>query len=210
MMNTFTSNTSGKLDGFEYELWRQSTGDVSMSLTGGGTYKCKWDQVDNILFRTGQKFNNDKTHDKFGSIFLDYGVDYHPDGNSYLCLYGWTVDPLLEFYVVEAWGSWRPPGADSKGIVEVDGGTYDIYETTRYDQPSIQGVQTFQQFWSVRTEKKTQGIISLTDHIKIWENMNMTLGKMHEIALCVEGYKSNGSADVYKHVLKIGDTTFGG
>jgi endo-1,4-beta-xylanase len=208
-METINSNTRGKFDGFEYELWRQSSGDVSMTLTGGGTFKCRWDEADNILFRTGQKLGSNATHDELGDIFLDYGVDYHPDGNSYLCLYGWTVDPLLEFYVVEAWGSWRPPGADSKGIVTVDGGTYDIYETTRYDQPSILGVQTFQQFWSVRTEKKTEGTISVTEHIKIWENMGMKLGKMHEAALCVEGYKSSGIANVFKHVLKIGDTTFG-
>ena len=205
----FKSNTKGSFEGFEYELWRQSEGDVSMELTGPGTFKCGWKEADNILFRTGLKFDSSKTHEQLGVISLDYGVDYQPDGNSYQCLYGWTLDPLLEFYVIEAWGSWRPPGADSKGIIQVDGGSYDVYETTRENMPSIIGVTTFNQFWSVRTEKKTEGSISLTEHIKIWEGMGMKLGKMHEIAFCIEGYKSSGYADVFKHVLKIGDTVYG-
>ena len=206
---SMNSNTRGELGGFEYELWRQSKGDVSMVMTGGGTFKCKWDDVDNILFRAGKKFDSTKTHDELGAFYVDYGVDYHPSGNSYLCLYGWTIEPLLEFYVVDAWGDWRPPGADSKAIIEIDGGTYDVYETTRHQMPSIQGVQTFQQFWSVRTGKKTEGAISVTEHIKAWENMGMKLGKMHEIAFCIEGYMSSGIANVYRHVLKIGDAVFG-
>jgi len=203
------SNIRGEHGGFEYELWKQSKGDVSMTLKNGGTFECEWKEVDNILFRTGQKFDNTKTHDQLGNISINYGVDYNPDGNSYLCLYGWTVDPLLEFYVVDAWGSWRPPGADSKGIIQIDGGSYDVYETTRTDMPSIIGVQTFNQFWSVRTEKKTEGSISVSQHIKAWEKMDMILGKMHEMAFCIEGYNSSGKADVYKHELIIGNTVYG-
>ena len=135
---------------------------------------------------------------------MQYGVDYRPSGNSYLCVYGWTVDPLVEYYIVESWGDWRPPGAGSKGTINVDGGTYDVYETTRNQQPSIKGTATFQQYWSVRTSKKTSGTISVSEHFNAWERMGMRMGKMYEVALTIEGYQSSGSADVYTNVIMSG------
>jgi len=206
-----TGNKSGVHDGFDYECWKDR-GDVSMTLKGGGTFECKWSNINNVLFRTGKKLDSKKTHDELGDISLVYSCSYNPEGNSYLCVYGWTVDPLIEYYIVESWGSWRPPGAKSKGTVEIDGGTYDIYETTRTEQPSIQGRKTFQQYWSVRTEKKTGGTISVSEHFKAWENVGMTSvkqGKMYEVAFCVEGFRSRGDAEVHKYILTIGDTTIG-
>uniref|UniRef100_S0DFN2 endo-1,4-beta-xylanase n=3 Tax=termite gut metagenome TaxID=433724 RepID=S0DFN2_9ZZZZ len=192
-----TGNGTGTHGGYDWELWRDR-GDVCMILKEGGAFECSWDNINNALFRTGKKFDATRTHDQLGDISLDYGCDYHPDGNSYLCVYGWSVDPLIEFYVVEAWGNWRPPGAESKGTVEIDGGTYDIYRTTRVEQPSIQGTTTFEQYWSVRTDKKTSGTVSVSEHIRAWEKMGMELGKIYEVAFCVEGYQSRGTADVYK------------
>ncbi|MDH6309933.1 sialate O-acetylesterase [Dysgonomonas sp. PFB1-18] len=206
--DTIISNKSGMHDGFGYELWHDK-GDVSMILKEGGAFECNWDNINNALFRTGKKFDSTKTHDQIGTIFLDYSCDYQPDGNSYLCVYGWSVDPLVEFYIVEAWGSWRPPGAEPKGTVEIGGSMYDIYETTRVEQPSIEGDTTFQQYWSVRTNKKTEGTIPVSEHFKVWEKMGMKLGKIYEVAFCVEGYQSKGKANLYKHRLTVGDTVIG-
>lgn len=206
--DTIVSNKSGVHDGFGYELWHDK-GDVSMTLKEGGTFECKWDNINNALFRTGKKFDSTKTHDQIGTISLDYSCDYQPDGSSYLCVYGWSVDPLIEFYIVESWGNWRPPGSESKGSVEIDNSLYDIYETTRVEQPSIVGNTTFKQYWSVRTNKKTDGTIPISEHFKIWEKMGMKLGKIYEVALCVEGYQSKGKANLYKYILTFGDTTIG-
>jgi endo-1,4-beta-xylanase len=178
-----------------------------MTLNSGGTFSCQWSNINNALFRKGKKFNETQTHQQIGNISVTYGCDYQPNGNSYLCVYGWTSDPLVEYYIVDSWGSWRPPGASSKGTITVDGGTYDIYETTRVNQPSIKGTATFQQYWSVRTSKRTSGTISVSEHFKAWENRGMPLGKMYEVALTVEGYQSSGSANVYSHTLNIGGPT---
>src|SRR5690606_1526848 len=113
-------------------------------------------------------------------------------------------EPLVEYYIVESWGSWRPPGATAKGTITVDGGVYDIYETTREIQPSIIGTATFQQYWSVRRERKTSGTVSVSEHFKKWESMGMPMGKMYEVALTIEGYQSSGTADVYKNNLILG------
>ncbi len=200
---TLSSNETGTHGGYDYEYWKD-TGNGSMTLKDGGAFSCQWSNINNILFRKGRKFNETQTHQQIGNITVQYGVDYRPSGNSYLCVYGWTVDPLVEYYIVESWGDWRPPGAGSKGTINVDGGTYDVYETTRNQQPSIKGTATFQQYWSVRTSKKTSGTISVSEHFNAWERMGMRMGKMYEVALTIEGYQSSGSADVYTNVITVG------
>jgi peptidoglycan/xylan/chitin deacetylase (PgdA/CDA1 family) len=200
------NNATGNQDGYDYELWKDY-GTTSMTLNGGGAFDCSWSNIGNALFRKGKKFDSTKTYQQIGNISIDYGCDYRPSGNSYLCVYGWTKNPLVEYYIVESWGSWRPPGASPKGQITVDGGTYDVYETTRVNQPSIEGNTTFKQYWSVRTSKKTSGTISVSEHFKAWERMGMRMGNLYEVALNVEGYQSSGSANVYKNTIQIGGSS---
>ena len=206
---TIYNNQTGTQDGYNYELWKDY-GTTSMTLNGGGTFSCQWSNIGNALFRKGVKFDSTKTYQQIGNISVDYGCNYQPNGNSYLCVYGWSKSPLVEYYIVESWGTWRPPGATSKGTITVDGGTYDVYETTRVNQPSIEGDTTFKQYWSVRTSKRTSGTISVTEHFKAWERMGMKMGKLYEAALNVEGYQSSGSANVYKNNITVGGSGSGG
>ena len=200
---TLTRNEIGTHGGYDFEFWVDN-GSGSMTLTDGGTFSCQWSNINNILFRKGRKFDQTQTYQQLGNISIRYGVEYYPNGNSYLCVYGWTTEPLVEYYIIESWGDWRPPGASSKGRINVDGGTYDIYETTRVQQPSIIGTATFQQYWSVRTEKKTSGVVSVSEHFAAWERMGMKMGKMYEVALTIEGYQSSGRANVYTNELTVG------
>jgi peptidoglycan/xylan/chitin deacetylase (PgdA/CDA1 family) len=202
---TITSNQTGTHGGYDYELWKDS-GNTTMVLKDGGAFSCSWNNINNALFRKGKKYNETQTHQQIGNITMTYACDYRPNGNSYLSVYGWTVDPLVEYYIIESWGNWRPPGATSKGTITVDGGVYDIYETTRYNAPSIKGDTTFQQYWSVRREKKTSGTISVSQHFNEWERMGMKMGKMYEVALVVEGYQSSGSADVTSMSINVGNS----
>ena len=192
---TLTENATGQIDGYSYELWKD-TGTTSMTLLGGGKFSCKWSNINNALFRIGKKWDCTKTWQQLGSISVAYNVDYQPNGNSYMCVYGWTRSPLIEYYIVDSWGSWRPPGGQSRGTINVDGGTYDIYVTDRINQPSIDGTSTFKQFWSVRTEKKTSGTISVDKHFSAWTSKSMQLGLMYEASLTIEGYQSSGKATV--------------
>ena len=192
---SFTENATGQIDGYNYELWKD-TGTTQMTLLGGGKFSCSWSNINNALFRIGKKWDCTKTWQQLGSISVKYNVDYQPNGNSYMCVYGWTRNPLIEYYIVDSWGSWRPPGGQSRGTINVDGGTYDIYVTDRINQPSIDGTSTFKQFWSVRTQKQTQGTISVDKHFSAWTSKNMQLGKMYEASLTIEGYQSSGKATV--------------
>ena len=206
----FTENITGSADGYDYELWKDSGNTTFNVEPGGGTFSCEWDDINNALFRRGKKYDCTKTYQELGNISIDYGVDYQPDGNSYMCVYGWTKEPLIEYYIVESWGSWRPPGAPiALGTVTVDGGTYDIYKTTRYEQPSIDGTQTFDQYWSVRQVKPEgdgtiiEGTISVSKHFDAWKKCGLELGKMYEVALNIEGYQSKGRAEIYRNDLKV-------
>ena len=200
-----TENELGTLDGYDYELWKDS-GTTTMTLEGQGLFRCQWSDINNALFRIGKKFDCTQTWEEIGDITVKYGADYFPVGNSYLCVYGWTREPLVEYYVVQSWGNWRPPGAESLGVITVDGSQYDVYVTTRTNQPSIDGTQTFQQFWSVRKGKRTEDTVSLTEHFRSWADLGLELGKLYEVALTVEVYQSSGVAEIYENEIIIGET----
>ena len=199
------NNTEGRDEEYTYSLWKDY-GDTVMTINGNGLFECEWKNINNALFREGIKFDCTKNYKEIGNITVEYGVDCQPDGNSYMCIYGWSRNPLIEYYIVDSWGSWRPPGATSKGQIEIDGGTYDVYETIRENQPSIDGYTTFKQYWSVRTSKRTEGTISVTEHFKAWEKMGMQLGNLYEACLCIEGYQSSGKARVYANKITVGGT----
>lgn len=208
------NTTATNADGYDYELWfdnRGNQGTGSMTVKTGGTYSCSWQSCENFLARTGKKFpDTSKTYSQLGDIKIEYNAQYNPQGNSYLCIYGWTVSPLVEYYIVESYGTWRPPGGGQMGDVTIDNGSYQICRTQRVNQPSIFGTSTFYQFWSVRNSKRSSGTISVSEHFKEWEKKGLKMGKMYEVALCTEGYQSSGSNTVSKFVLSIGGVPIGG
>ena len=109
-------------------------------------------------------------------------------------MYGCTTSPLIEYYIVESFGTYNPStGAAKKGSVVSDGGTYDIYETTRTNEPSIQGTATFQQYWSVRTEQRTTGAVTMQRHYDEWAKVGLRLGYHDYMILATEGYTSGST-----------------
>nr|AMO13185.1 glycoside hydrolase [uncultured bacterium] len=205
---TITSNQTGTHDGYDYELWKDS-GNVSMTLENGGNFSCQWSNIGNILCRKGKKFDATKTHNQIGNISIKYDAQFTPGGNSYLCVYGWSKNPLVEYYIIESYGTYKPTGT-AKGSVSIDGGTYELYETTRTNQPSIEGTKTFKQYWAVRTSKRTSGTIDVTRIFNAWYDAGLSLGNLYEVALTVEGYQSSGNAKITSHTLTIGGSGSGG
>lgn len=104
---------------------------------------------------------------------------------------------MIEYYVVENFGTYDPSSAaQQKGSVTVDGSTYRILQTQRNNQPSIEGTSTFQQYWSVRNNKRTGGSVNMKAHFDAWAKLGMRLGSHDYQVVATEGYFSSGSATI--------------
>lgn len=142
---------------------------------------------------------NAHLHVQPNSRVINYTASFNTDGNSYLAIYGWMTNPLVEYYVIENWGTHHPfdnPEAELKGNMTSDGGDYELMTKMRKNKPSIQGTATFAQYWAVRRERRSGGTVTMKNFFDAWKASGLRLGTQNYMLVAVEGQGSNGNASV--------------
>ncbi|MBR6071091.1 MAG: glycoside hydrolase family 11 protein [Ruminococcus sp.] len=215
VLTTSPSHTqeTGTYGDYHHEIWQADTPNSStMTLyeSGGGfstTWKCgPNNSKGNFLARRGLFYglNNSKHWQDYGGFTCDFDCDWSAgsSGNSRICIYGWTQNPLVEFYIIEDWKNWRPTSNNAKQVT-IDGSVYDVF-TNPMNSYTIEGNKAFTQYISVRRDTRTKGTISISEHFKAWEDLGMKMGGLYEVAFNVEGWESDGQADVKKNIITEG------
>jgi hypothetical protein len=193
-------NTQGNIaGGYSYTLWSNGQGSGCMTVFGvDAQFKANWSSAGDFLARVGLGLGSNKNPSQFTTFEADFAeTKSGTAGYSNIGIYGWTENPLLEFYIVEDWFGSRGAAGTKMGTITVDGGAYDVYTHTQMNQPAITGGNaTFVQILSVRQTARQCGHISTLEHFKQWTALGLQLGNLEEARILVEaGGNATGNID---------------
>ena len=202
-----TINSNGVQDvgnGYSLELWHDNGTPGSMTVFGGDAecaFKANWNNSGDFLARVGYYDGSaSKKHAALDPIIAGYNYTKQGGGSnySYIGVYGWTKNPLVEYYIVDDsfGGSGNFYGAQDRGTYTVDGVQYTLKVGQRVNAPSIEGDgKTFTQIFAVRSSYTTCGTINVTEHFKAWEQKNVSLGGIYDCKLLCESGNGSGSIE---------------
>jgi endo-1,4-beta-xylanase len=221
-VQTITANGMGALSGspYHYEMWTEGGSGNKLiwygpTERGGAAFRAEWNEPNDYLGRIGYYWGNGGLFTTYKNLYADFTYTRsgrNTAGNySYIGIYGWSRNPsaadskeqLIEYYIVEDWfgNQWQddngPMGTGTTqgtvmGSYTLDGATYSVHKSVRTNAPSIDGNKTFTQYFSIRQTLRKTGTISITEHFKKWDEMNMKLGNMYECKFLVEAGAGTG------------------
>lgn len=191
----------GAHKGFYYNFWKQTAEDnVRISCGDNGNFSASWRNVFNWIGGIGWNPG--------GPRVVSYSGTFKPAAtqdsqNAYLMLYGRTTDPVIEYYVMESYGSYNPLNCGPRrhfGSFQSDGATYDLLECLIVPL----GGESRILYFSIRNPPlpwgEVGGTITVANHFDEWAKHGMDLGTHDFMILAVESYNGNrnsaGSANL--------------
>ncbi|GJP94015.1 hypothetical protein AnigIFM59636_000744 [Aspergillus niger] len=186
---TYTTSTSGvDSAGYYYSLYNDNGADAEYTEdSSSGKFSLSWELSTDTEFLGGKGYKDTSTRS------LTWSGDFTADGDYTLAIYGWTLDPVTEWYIVESYGTGTPGNGDILGQVESDGGVYDVYSLSYDDVTEIYGVTSFKQYWSVRRVHRTTGTVDVTTHFQRWKELGLDPGSPIFQMVTLEGFEGKGS-----------------
>jgi endo-1,4-beta-xylanase len=209
----YCTNTRGLLDsGYSYELWAAGQASSGCMTVYGedANYSASWTNASDFLVRAGLVFDRTQTPEQVGTISAEFAETFTEvpvqgaTSKIYVALYGWTVEPLMEYYIIDDYGDFVPGPVNSDGsprmnygTITADGGTYDIWAMPVMDRPAITGDNMdFTQIFSVRQVRRKCGHISVSEHFTKWESVGLPIGKLEDAMFLMEAQNNSGTIDV--------------
>ena len=115
-----------------------------------------------------------------------------------LALYGFSQNPFVEFYVVEAFAAHNPSdnaGHSFYGYHTSDGAQYELW--SKYNG-------NLRQYFSVRRTNRRGGTITFNNHYRAFAAAGLPLGSLQNTFIVVEGQQGTGNADITVGVRPTG------
>ena len=196
-----TGNSQGMAGSLTWQLWANGSGG-SITTFSVPAFGAAWNNSGDFLARIGLEWGNSgKAVSSLGTVTAQFAETKtgNAGGYSYIGIYGWSVNPCIEWYIIDDSFNTMPvnPGSTTnKGTVTIDGGSYILYTrptTGTGGNRCGSSVTSWNQFYSVRKTARTCGQISISDHFSAWSAAGMTLGSVLEASILIEAGGGTGS-----------------
>jgi endo-1,4-beta-xylanase len=173
-------------------MWSAGQGSACMTLNSASSYSTTWSGIGDFVAGVGWNPGSTQSVNYSGSLNAS-------GGTALLTLYGWSTNPLVEYYVIENYVGSPPTQGSNMGTVTTDGSTYTIIKHQQVNQPSIQGTATFWQYIAIRNSRRSSGTITFANVVNAWASKGMNLGSMNYQIMATEawgGGSGNSSVSV--------------
>ena len=155
------TESTGSNNGYFCSLYREG-GSASITFpNGGGNFQITYSNVNDVVGGKGWNPGSART--------IGYNVGYLSGSYNFVGIYGWTTNPLIEYYVAEK-GS--VTGGTFINNISSDGHSYSFYKQQRVNAPSIIGTATFWQYkdtWGGAPTASNQKV-TMANHINNWRS----------------------------------------
>jgi len=153
-------NSTGTSNGFFWSLYTEG-GSSSITQGAAGNFAISYNNVNDVVGGKGWNPGSART--------IGYNVGALSGSYNFVGIYGWTTNPLIEYYVGEMG---NVSGGTLVNSISSDGHTYNFYKSQRVNAPSIIGTATFWQYkdnWGGAPVAQNRSV-NMANHINNWKS----------------------------------------